>query len=139
MIEIKFMIMVCCSIGMMAKFHPSMYMRNFIVKIDGGKIQGEDMGTFYAFRGVPYANSPVGDLRFAPPQPYTQRWDGIRDYSNYSEVCAQYDHFGYSYHGSEDCLKLNVFVPHSAARANRAAPVLVYVHGEKVKMFGALF
>lgn len=130
MLEIKFIIMVLCSVGMISKFHPAMYVKNKIVNIEGGKIVGENLKTFYAFRGVPYARPPVGELRFAPPQPYTERWEGLRESKNYSVVCAQYDHFGYIYEGSEDCLTLNVFVPKSVMLADEKFPVIFFIHGE---------
>lgn len=130
MLEIKFIIMVLCSIGMIQKFHPALYVRNKIVNIEGGKIVGENNESFFAFRGVPYAEAPVGDLRFAPPKPYAEKWDGIRSYKNYSAVCAQYDHFGYIFEGSEDCLTVNVFVPKSAMLTNEKFPVIFFIHGE---------
>lgn len=128
MIEIKFAIMVLCSVGMMAKFHPAMY-ANKVVTIEGGRIVGEERDEFFAYRGIPYAESPVGDLRFAPPKKYSQTWKGLRRYENFSEVCAQYDHFGYIYEGSEDCLTLNVFVPKSVVQSYRRVPVIFFVHG----------
>lgn len=122
--------MVCCSFGMFSKFHPQMYIRNEIVKIEGGKIVGENLENFFAFRGIPYAEAPVGDLRFAPPKPYSQSWNGLKDSKNYSAVCAQYDHFGYIYEGEEDCLTLNVFVPKSVMYATGKFPVIFFIHGK---------
>lgn len=90
--------------GMMAKFHPAMYANKKIVTIEGGRIVGEENDEFFAFRGIPYAESPMGDLRFAPPKRYSQTWEGLRRYENFSDVCAQYDHFGYIYE-----VRANVF------------------------------
>lgn len=118
-----------CSLEMMVKFHPSMYASNHIVTIEGGRIVGEERENFYAFRGIPYADSPIGDLRFASPKRYSQKWNGLRRYDNYSDVCSQYDHFGYVYEGSEDCLTLNVFVPKSIVQSYKKIPVIFFIHG----------
>jgi Carboxylesterase family len=130
MLEIKFIIMVLCAIGMINKFRPAMYSKRIIANIEGGKIVGENLETFYAFRGINYAEAPVGDLRFATPKPYSQKWEGLRNQTNYSAVCAQYDHFGYIFEGSEDCLTLNVFVPKSVMLADKTFPVIFFIHGE---------
>lgn len=135
MLEIKFIIMILCSVGMFSKFHPEMYYKDKIVKIEGGKIVGENLETFFAFRGIPYAKAPVGDLRFAPPQPYSEKWEGLKNTKNYSAVCAQYDHFGYVYEGDEDCLTLNVFVPKSVMYADAKFPVIFFIHGEVNQCF----
>lgn len=113
----------------MAKFHPAMYALNKIVTIEGGKIVGEEREEFFAFRGIPYAESPVGDLRFAAPKKYSQTWEGVREFKNFSDVCAQYDHFGYIYEGSEDCLTLNVFVPKTVVQSYHKVPVIFFIHG----------
>ena len=121
--------MVLCSICMATKFHPAMYVDSKIINIEGGKIVGEKEENFYAFRGIPYAESPIGELRFAPPKSYQQKWEGIRSFTSYNDVCAQYDHFGYVYHGIEDCLTLNVFVPTSVIESYQKVPVIFFIHG----------
>ncbi|MWB97411.1 carboxylesterase/lipase family protein [Agromyces seonyuensis] len=94
------------------------------VDIDSGRLQGVATSTGVEFRGVPYAAAPVGDLRWAPPQPVAA-WSGIRDASAYSPVCPQAPP---SPNGSsEDCLYLNLTVP-AAASAGRL-PVIVWIHG----------
>lgn len=114
---------------MTAKFHPALYESTKIVTIEGGKIVGDSHENFYAFRGIPYAEPPVGALRFAPPRPYLERWDGLRHFKNFSAACAQYDHFGYVYEGDEDCLTVNVYVPKSDAHSQRKVPVVFIIHG----------
>ncbi|CRL06415.1 CLUMA_CG019612, isoform A [Clunio marinus] len=109
--------MIVCAITMIKKFHPAMLIENRIIKIESGLIIGEDNEGFYAYRGIPYAESPEGDLRFASPKRFSQTWEGIRPFKNYSQVCSQYDHFTYSYVGIEDCLTLNVFVPKSVVQS----------------------
>ncbi|KAJ2948616.1 hypothetical protein O0L34_g7870 [Tuta absoluta] len=70
---------------------------------------------YYAFRGIPFAQPPVGTLRFLPPQPY-ENWNGTyKAYVN-KPTCLQFnaknrnaEPIGLS--GSEDCLYLSVFTP----------------------------
>ncbi|CRL06416.1 CLUMA_CG019783, isoform A [Clunio marinus] len=54
--------MIVCAITMIKKFHPAMLIENRIIKIESGLIIGEDNEGFYAYRGIPYAESPEGDL-----------------------------------------------------------------------------
>ena len=56
------------------------------------------------FLGIPYAQPPVGQLRFRWPQPYASKFDGTRDASQYGFSCYQY---GSNFNLSEDCLTLN--------------------------------
>ncbi|GAA5155759.1 MULTISPECIES: carboxylesterase/lipase family protein [Amycolatopsis] len=73
------------------------------------------------FRGIPYAAPPVGELRFAPPQP-PGPWSG-EDAPAPSSL--QPDILGRGLTGSEDCLYLNVYAP----EAPGPHPVLVWIHG----------
>ena len=68
--------------------------------------------------GLPYANPPLGALRFARPQPLDGPWPGVRDGSKFGPSCPQPFNLGgfVVTHGSEDCLTLNVYVPDRAAR-----------------------
>lgn len=82
------------------------------------------------FRGIPFAQPPVGDLRWKPPQP-PANWSGVRQASQFSPSCMQHAIFGdmnFRANGkSEDCLYLNVWTP--ARSANEKLPVLVYFYG----------
>ena len=51
-----------------------------VVETESGSVQGTVEDGVAAFRGIPYAASPVGDLRFAAPQRH-QKWPGRRDAS----------------------------------------------------------
>ena len=42
------------------------------------------------FLGIPFAEPPVGDLRFRNPRPYSQSWKGTRNASKYSPACVGY-------------------------------------------------
>ncbi|GFG04245.1 acetylcholinesterase [Aspergillus udagawae] len=87
----------------------------------------------FRFVGVPFANPPVKDLRFAPPQPYS----GPKKLhaTKFSDSCVQsVSSFGTLGNGgiSEDCLYLNIYTPvlpaHGAYNPLRK-PVAVYFYG----------
>ena len=105
------------------------------VEIENGKIVGEKYEDFIAYRGIPYAEPPVGSLRFAAPRPYVEKWENEREFKSYQSNCAQYSHFGYEFEGNEDCLFLNVFVPKTVSRLDEKVPVIFYIHGGAF-MFG---
>lgn len=42
------------------------------------------------FLGMPYAQQPVGDLRFSVPQPLNESWEGERNATEYSDICVGY-------------------------------------------------
>lgn len=100
-----------------------------VINISNGPIIGEEYGDYYAYRGIPYAQAPVGELRLAPPKPYLDTWNDTREFKNFGSICAMYTHIGYIYDGNEDCLFLNVFVPKSALESEEKWPVLFNIHG----------
>ena len=59
-----------------------------LVHIDDGKIQGHAANGTIAFKGIPFAEPPVGALRWRPPQPVTP-WEGILNASELQFDCAQ--------------------------------------------------
>ncbi|CAG4966489.1 unnamed protein product [Parnassius apollo] len=85
-----------------------------------GKISGN--GMFFEYVGIPYA-STNSSLRFKAPGP-APSWDGIYEAIDEIYFCPQVTPIGVL--GSEDCLKINVYVP---AVAERPLPVMVYIHG----------
>ena len=81
-----------------------------------------------AFLGLPFAEPPVGDLRFKPPVP-VDAWDSPVDASEFGPACPQPVESGTgTLYGdqSEDCLTLNVWTP---SADDRRRPVMVWVHG----------
>ena len=106
-----------------------------------GLDQSASSGT-YAWLGVPYAQPPVGDLRWAAPvEP--QAWTGVRAAQEFGHSCAQGGRYfspapdGALYGmavregfgkpvGEEDCLTLNIWRP-ADAQAN--LPVILFIHG----------
>src|ERR1700753_3351411 len=59
-----------------------------IVHVEGGRISGTSAQGVMAFRGIPYAAPPVGDLRWRPPQP-APAWQGVRPANKLSPLCTQ--------------------------------------------------
>lgn len=87
-------------------------------------VAGRD-ATITVFKGVPYAEPPVGNLRWAPPRP-PRSWQGVRPAEHFSDGCAQiFPKLDFA--KTEDCLYLNVWTP--AASASAGLPVFVWIHG----------
>ena len=108
------------------------------VAIATGRISGATLSSgVRAFKGIPFAAPPVGELRWKEPQP-AAKWDGVRKAEQFSNVCVQPSQpnrvpnnvtvdLPDSPKTSEDCLYLNVWT--SANRANERLPVMVWIFG----------
>lgn len=101
-----------------------------VVETKDGSLQGVVEGDVTVFRGIPYAQPPIGELRFRPPRP-AEPWTGVRDCDTFGFVAPQPQ--GQAMAGqstpeeqSEDCLHLNVWTP---ACDDGARPVMVWIHG----------
>ena len=101
-----------------------------VVDTEHGKVEGIETQGIRAWRGIPFAEPPVGDLRWEPPQEHVD-WSGTRSAGAYGAKCIQ----GEPTPGqtgavvapgsSEDCLYLNVNAPEDADDL----PVIVVIHG----------
>ena len=102
------------------------------VKTSNGVLEGtaNPATGIRSFKGVPFAQPPVGHLRWKEPQP-PKDWTGVRKASQFGPRCAQRPVFGdMNFRASgmgEDCLYLNVWTPAKSGRAK--LPVLVYFYG----------
>ena len=90
-----------------------------------GSLRGETSGGVRIFRGVPFAESPVGNLRFRPTVP-KRAWTGVKDATKFAAAAVQQGDRDVSQ--SEDCLYLNIWTPEMAA-GSKALPVFVWIHG----------
>jgi len=106
-----------------------------VVQIQNGKLQGTQQNGVASFKGVPFAQPPIGDLRFKPPLP-PKSWSGIRKADAFSAGCMQHKDISrgpwveqYMLQGptSEDCLYLNVWAPE--AFKGRTLPVYLWFYG----------
>jgi acetylcholinesterase len=82
-------------------------------------------GKYHAFKGIPYAVPPIGELRFQAPRALDKFPNPVQDCSEDGEICFQRD-MTTAVLGSEDCLSLNVYVP--AVKSDKM-PVMVWIHG----------
>jgi para-nitrobenzyl esterase len=87
------------------------------------------------FKGIPFAEPPVGDLRWRPPQP-VRRWQGVKMVQAFAPAPIQNPGLAalmsVPTNFSEDCLYLNIWTPAKAA-AERL-PVMVWIYGGAFSM-----
>jgi para-nitrobenzyl esterase len=102
------------------------------VKTNDGVVEGagRQSSGVRAFKGVPFAQPPTGELRWREPRP-VKSWKGARAATKFGPRCMQAPIFGdMSFRSdgmSEDCLYLNVWTP--AKSGKERLPVLVYFYG----------
>lgn len=106
----------------------------------GDVVGSEGLYGGFAWRGIPYARSPIGDRRFRAPVP-AARWDQPFKALRFASSCPQYasttnTDAAFSKGdtiGEEDCLFLNVYAPNvsgmSDASKSAGLPVMFWIHG----------
>lgn len=91
----------------------------------------------HTWLGIPYAQPPVGDLRWKAPLKALP-WEGRQEMLGYGEQCPQLRVVAgidddRTYVGDEDCLRLNVWAPtyhkDEVPTADKALPVMFWIHG----------
>ncbi|XP_046639318.1 venom carboxylesterase-6-like isoform X1 [Daphnia pulicaria] len=96
----------------------------------GSQMVSSSGRNFHAFRSIPYAEPPVGNLRFSDPiaaKPWTGR---VLDATKEGPTCLQNDLLtGLTQVGQEDCLVLNVYTHKINDAIENALPVMVWIHG----------
>ena len=99
--------------------------------VKNGKLEGyrDEKTNLNIFLGVPFAQPPVGELRWKAPQPLPD-WKGTRTAKKFGSRPVQTNVFGDMIYRSdtmsEDCLYLNIWVPR---KQSHPLPVLVYFYG----------
>lgn len=115
---------------------------NPILTIEGGQVQGVllDSTNVIAYKGVPFAAAPVGELRWKKPQPVTP-WDTVMIADHFRNAAWQAAHdpndgaYGTEFFDvdapfSEDCLHVNIWTPKDAAgKPETKLPVAMWIHG----------
>eukprot|EP00438_Fugacium_kawagutii_P023841 Skav212426 [mRNA] locus=scaffold202:184531:190857:- [translate_table: standard] len=105
------------------------------IRIKQGLLQGfrERKCRVISYLGVPFAEPPVGTLRFRPPVMH-RGWPGIYQALNRPVLCLQGEKW--KANKSEDCLYLNVHSPIPGSERH-LRPVLVNIHGGAFQWMGA--
>jgi para-nitrobenzyl esterase len=108
----------------------SKHMSSTLVETQYGKVQGTADGDVSVWKGIPFAQPPLGELRFhAPRKPVS--WSGVRDATAFGAISAQPAAIMGFFSAkpelsSEDSLFLNIWSPDAD---DRRRPVLFWIHG----------
>jgi para-nitrobenzyl esterase len=97
-----------------------------LVTTGQGDVRGIDRGKSCEFRAVPFGASTAGARRWMPPVAATPWAPGVLDATVPAPFCPQINPAGQPV-GTEDCLKLNIWAPHSPS--GPPLPVIVWLHG----------
>ncbi|XP_064471258.1 cholinesterase-like [Ornithodoros turicata] len=111
-----------------------------VIHTTNGDVRGSHVITHHgkvrAFLGIPFAEPPLGELRFQKPIS-ARKWDGIYNATTQPKFCPQsavyvnrFFNVPHQNVSSEDCLYLNIYSPIPQAEAQELLkPVIVYIHG----------
>lgn len=103
-----------------------------VIKTNSGPVRGKSEHAlftdkpYYAFRGIPYAEPPLRNLRFKPPAP-KRSWEKTLDALNFASMCYQRTSLTNEILGKEDCLYLNIYTPD--VEPDEKLAVIFYIHG----------
>jgi para-nitrobenzyl esterase len=100
------------------------------VGTEQGLLRGVQEGGISVYKGIPFAQPPLGELRWRPPQP-AKPWSGALEATTYRPRCTQAEN-DYPFATaadpvSEDCLYLNVWSP--AQSTGSKLPVMMWIYG----------
>ena len=100
------------------------------IVVTGGQIRGVDtkLPGVRAYKGIPFAAPPLGELRWKAPQPVVP-WHGVRTCDEFGPACPQPTSpvLLQPLRQNEDCLTLNVWT--AAKSTDEKRPVMVWIHG----------
>jgi para-nitrobenzyl esterase len=100
------------------------------VKTEAGLVRGmaDEATKTCSWKGIPFAAPPVGELRWAPPEPHPG-WEGLRETTEFGAMCMQKmasaEKLVHKTGMSEDCLFLNIWRPKKPGKF----PVMLWIHG----------
>lgn len=107
-----------------------------IVNTQDGKIEGYSDNGIQIYKGIPFAQPPVGELRWKAPQPVLP-WEGIKECKEFGPspvqnkpepfLCWTEEFIAKPEPLNEDCLYLNIWSP--AEKADKKLPVFVWIYG----------
>jgi para-nitrobenzyl esterase len=99
-------------------------------KVTGGTVAGTVVGSVSEFKGIPFAATPTGDLRWKAPQP-VKPWSGVRQTVAFGPACIQdpamANRMAPGVMLSEDCLFLDIWTP--ATKSGEKLPVIAWIYG----------
>uniref|UniRef100_A0A673CN51 Carboxylic ester hydrolase n=2 Tax=Sphaeramia orbicularis TaxID=375764 RepID=A0A673CN51_9TELE len=109
-----------------------------VVQTEGGRVQGQNipLGLFRSvdvFKGIPFAAKP---RTFEKPEPHPG-WSGILKATKFAQRCLQISMLQTSSFGSEDCLYLNIWVPHGR-NVSSNLPVMIWFYGGGFMVGGSM-
>lgn len=111
---------------------------NPVVSTTSGRVAGFFKGDLRVFKGIPFAEAPVGEARWKPPVP-KQAWEGELEATEFGPACFNPSSRLSSIYASdispfsEDCLSLNIWAPADADNA----PVFFWIHGGALRGGGS--
>ncbi|MFX1281878.1 MAG: carboxylesterase/lipase family protein, partial [Promethearchaeota archaeon] len=103
------------------------------MEISSGKLRGYIDGDIEIYKGIPYAEPPIGELRFNAPQPKSS-WSGVLEATKFGPIAPQppspFTPQPPPPQSEEECLTLNVWTP---STDDKKRPVMFWIHGGSYK------